>query len=100
MWCSLRQHVISILLFADDLVLLAEDRPSMQRMLDFLSKYAHRWRFIFNLPKCDAIELGLILFGIWIGSSTKNVLLQKHVLISLRFVVLLFVLEIFLSLPL
>ena len=50
---------ISILLFADDIALLARDKKSMQLMLDCLAKYSRKWRFKFNIAKCETVLFGL-----------------------------------------
>ena len=39
---------LSVLLFADDIVLLAQNKKQMQRMLAALSSYAVERRFLFN----------------------------------------------------
>jgi hypothetical protein len=49
---------IPALLYADDIVLLAESPEDLQRMLDIVSAYADKWQFQFNLPKS-----ALVMFG-------------------------------------
>ena len=39
---------VSILLYADDVVILAESPEDLQRALDAATAWAHRWRFNFN----------------------------------------------------
>ena len=43
-WCG-------ALLYADDIVLLAESPDELQRMLDTVGEYAEEWRFTFNAVK-------------------------------------------------
>ena len=40
-----------MLLFADDIVLLADSQEGLQRSLDIAWRYSRRWRFNFNLGK-------------------------------------------------
>jgi Reverse transcriptase (RNA-dependent DNA polymerase) len=47
------------LLYADDIVLMAEDRESLQRMLDTVAKYAKRWRFELNPKKSEVVVFGV-----------------------------------------
>ena len=46
---------INILVFADDVVLLASSKVEMQRLLDVVHLYSRKWRFFFNVDKCRAI---------------------------------------------
>jgi hypothetical protein len=39
---------VSVLLYADDIVLVAESGPALQQMLDCAHAYAAKWRFRFN----------------------------------------------------
>lgn len=39
---------ISLLLFADDIVLLAETSKGLQRMLEEVGEYSKNWRFRLN----------------------------------------------------
>ena len=43
--------LLRILLFADDIVLFAEDAQGLQEMLDVLEKYARKWRFEVNVKQ-------------------------------------------------
>lgn len=51
------QTVVKLLLFADDIVLIAADIPQLQAALDLLSTWARRRRLTFALPKCEAMRL-------------------------------------------
>ena len=51
---------IRLLLYADDIVLLAPNEKVLQRMLDIVTEYARKWRFTFNIhepPWDDAFKL-------------------------------------------
>ena len=37
--------------------LVSDKDNSMQRMLDFLTGYARKWRFLFNVNKCESLLL-------------------------------------------
>ncbi len=47
-WCG-------ALLYADDIVLLAESPKELQRMLDTMGQYAEEWRFTFNARKSKSM---------------------------------------------
>lgn len=36
----------------DDIILLADSNADFQTMLDCACEYAHKWRNLYNLPKC------------------------------------------------
>jgi hypothetical protein len=46
---------ISILLFADDIVVLAEIKEELESTLKEIFAYSFKWRFKFNLDKCGVI---------------------------------------------
>jgi Reverse transcriptase (RNA-dependent DNA polymerase) len=46
---------VPVLLYADDIVLLAEDADELQAMLDAVSRYAVQWQFRFNPKKCNVV---------------------------------------------
>lgn len=45
-----------LLLFADDVALLASNKKEMERMLLAVSDFARKWRFEFNNQKCGVLE--------------------------------------------
>ena len=45
--------LVSLLLFADDIVLVAEDARMLQRMLDEVCKYSREFRFKFDQNKSN-----------------------------------------------
>ena len=49
---------LEILLYADDIVLLAENKVNLQEMLEVAAEYARQWRFEIN-PK----KSGVVVFG-------------------------------------
>ena len=40
-----------LLLYADDIVMLAETQKDLQRMLDVVTEYSRKWRFRVNPKK-------------------------------------------------
>ena len=50
---------LSILLYADDICLIAENPRHLQRMLDAISVYSSRWRFQINLGKTAGVVFGM-----------------------------------------
>ena len=49
--------LINHLLFADDLALCAGTREDMQKLLDVVYRYSYRWRFTFNIAKCNIVAV-------------------------------------------
>ena len=52
------EMVVSLLLFADDFVLIAEDQRMLQRMLDVVYQYSKKYRFRFNKDKSNVMVFG------------------------------------------
>jgi hypothetical protein len=46
---------IAILMFADDIVLLAENRKDLETMLCFTYDFSLKWRYKFNFDKCGVV---------------------------------------------
>src|SRR6185503_19056886 len=44
-----------ILMFADDIVLMAEDRADLERLMGITVAYSQKWRFRFNYEKCAVV---------------------------------------------
>lgn len=68
------------LLFADDLVLIAETAEDLQRAMDVMSDHARRWRYKFNNSKCavvvagkrDVTGLRWLLGGEWVREQDEH----------------------------
>jgi hypothetical protein len=52
------EDVLRLLLFADDIVLFAEDGGKLQEMLIVLEEYCHKWRFEVNVKKSKVMVCG------------------------------------------
>ena len=50
--------VVSLLLFADDIVLMAESAEMLQKMLDVVYSYSKKYRFRFNKDKSNVMIFG------------------------------------------
>ena len=50
-WCG-------ALLYADDIVLLAESSDELQRMLNLMGQYSEQWKFTFNASKSKTMVVG------------------------------------------
>lgn len=50
---------ICVLLYADDIVLLAEDASDLEELMDTVREYAHMWRFDVNHAKCGAMRFNV-----------------------------------------
>ena len=46
----------SILLYADDIVLISPDEKSLQKMLDYVRKWCTRWRMAVNSSKTQVVH--------------------------------------------
>ena len=46
------------LMYADDVVLMAESSAELQEMLDVVGRYAHQWKFRFNARKSKTMVVG------------------------------------------
>jgi len=44
-----------ILMFADDIVLIAEDREALKMLMEISFQYSRKWRFSFNYDKCSVV---------------------------------------------
>jgi hypothetical protein len=51
-------RLVPLLLYADDVVLLARSPAELQRMLFVLDEYAAKWRFSFNQKKSKVVVVG------------------------------------------
>ena len=71
-------EVLPLLLYADDIVLLARDRLELQRMLDVVSRYAMQWRFDINHGKCGVVTYGSRAEK-EAASTTKWILTKKEI---------------------
>ena len=49
---------LSILCYADDIVLLAESRKGLQQLLDTMHAYLRRWRLEVNMEKTKVVIFG------------------------------------------
>ena len=47
-----RNGKIGILMFADDIALIAGEKEKLQKIMDLSYKYSLKWRFNFNYDKC------------------------------------------------
>jgi len=49
---------LNILLFADDVILLADSRKDLQKLLDAVYEYSQKWRFKWNVLKSKVMRFG------------------------------------------
>lgn len=50
--------LVNVLLFADDVVLVAKDPTQLQLLLDIAWEYSQRWRMDWNLEKSEIVIFG------------------------------------------
>ena len=62
---KLNEWLVTILLFADDMVLFSDSRQGLQNGLDQLAEYCDKWGLTVNVPKtkCVAFKQGGIIGG-------------------------------------
>ena len=61
---------VSVLMYADDMVLLADSKEGLQRSIDAAFEYSRRWRFLFNVGK-DKTEI-MIFHGKGASKTRKE----------------------------
>ena len=78
--CSGRKVVI--LLYADDVVLLADSQEELQKMLDAVAGFFKRWRLEVNLSKTKVMAFGVRAVGSmqtrWNGEVVEEVSEYKY----------------------
>lgn len=50
---------LECLFFADDIVLISENKENLQKLLDIVDKYSRKWRFEINPKKSEIVIFGL-----------------------------------------
>ena len=53
------ERKLCVLLYADDIVLLADDADDLEELMDCVREYAHMWRFDVNHAKCGAMRFNV-----------------------------------------
>ena len=51
-------EIVGCLLFADDLVLIADSSAQLKAMMDLVSEHSIKWRYKFNNAKCNVVVHG------------------------------------------
>jgi hypothetical protein len=49
---------VPLLLYADDIALLAQNPLELQKMLDMVFNFSRTWRFVFNHRKSNVVGFG------------------------------------------
>jgi hypothetical protein len=52
----INEELINILIFADDLVILAENESDLQKLLDFVTKWTNKWKMKINKGKTKVVH--------------------------------------------
>ena len=71
---TINEHNLSILLYADDIVLIAPNEEKLQKMLDFVSKWCQKWRMAVNTDKTKVVHFRQrshlkTMFDFYLGSE-------------------------------
>lgn len=69
---------ISMLYFADDIVLLAESKEDLEEMLEVVYQYSLKWRLKFNYEKCNVIVFDNKIKIVTPGSCTQACTCGHH----------------------
>jgi hypothetical protein len=80
-WASKK---LSILLFADDVVLMAEEEEDMDKMLRVVHEYSRDWRFQFNAQKCKVMANRKRQGG-WLIGGEKVAEVESFVYLGVEF---------------
>jgi hypothetical protein len=70
-------QMLSALLFADDIALVACSSEALQRLLEVAFAYSRKWRFTFNISKSNVVILqedldrSLVVSSIWVLISSR-----------------------------
>ena len=51
-------ELVPLLMYADDIVLLAATPDALQRMLQVVERHARQWQFTYNASKCEVVVAG------------------------------------------
>ena len=81
-WASKK---LSILLFADDVVLMAEEEEDMEKMLKVVHEYSKEWRFQFNAQKCKVMANRKKKEGEWMIGGEKVAEVESFVYLGVEF---------------
>src|SRR4051812_16334427 len=83
------QNELSLLLFADDIVMFAESAEALQAMLGILEEYCRKWRFEVNVGKSKVMvththtytythSVGLVSISTSTSISSMSILSQSY----------------------
>ena len=75
---SINESNISILLYADDIVLVAPTEADLQKMLDFVSKWCQKWRMAVNTDKTKVVHFRQrshvqTIYNFYLGSDVLEI---------------------------
>ena len=76
---------VSLLMFADDVVLLAEEEKDMETMLEVAHRYSRRWRFQFNAAKCKVMANRKRSNGVWTIGGEPMAEVESFVYLGVEF---------------
>ena len=48
--------IVSVLAFADDIVLIAESEENLQKLIDIVHGWSAKWRFVVNTEKSQVVH--------------------------------------------
>ena len=69
---------VSILMFADDIVLVSEDRKKLEELMEITYQYSRRWRFSFNYDKSAVVVFNSMRTEVKYGSCMNECMCGNH----------------------
>ena len=69
---------VSILMFADDIVLVSEDRKKLEELMEITYQYSRRWRFSFNYDKSAVVVFNSMRTEVKYGSCINECMCGNH----------------------
>ncbi len=76
---------LCLLMFADDVVLLAEEEKDLETMLEVAHRYSKRWRFQFNAAKCKVVANRKRREGAWTIGGELMAEVESFVYLGVEF---------------
>ena len=77
--CYVGDVASSVLIYADDIVLMAPTRSAMQRLINICEKFGAEYNLEFNPDKCETLLVGFNNFNIELSLNGKSIPIKSNV---------------------